>query len=105
MARVAKGPRGSKGSPVESPNKATRIKVKLSLSIEAHRVLGLEAFGRGVSLGQVVEELIRSSPRRFVLVDRGRGSQGTIGAEEPTAEGGQRAPGPPLALGVVSEAG
>jgi hypothetical protein len=101
-SRSSKGIQGSR--PGEAP--AAKLKVKLSLDREVLRLLRLEAFGRDCSLGQVVEELVRSSPRRFVLTDRGvRGLPGPEGYSSPSADGVQKARGDVLALGVVSEAG
>jgi hypothetical protein len=105
MAR-SQSSRGPKGSSGNSPQKPELVKVKLTLDRETARLLRLEAFGRDCSLGQVVQDLVRSSPRRFVLTDRGVKGQGGVegagagqGSESSAAHGGVRG------LGLVSEAG
>lgn len=85
----------------------SRVKVKLSLDRETLRLIRLEAFGRDCPLGQVVEDLVKASPRRFVLTDRLKGSQvqqGAEGARDLLDGGAQRPQGGPPALGVVSSA-
>jgi hypothetical protein len=105
MARL----RGSKGSPASRPDpssgKPDVVKLKLTLPREVARLIRLEAFGRDCSLGRVVEELVRSSPRRFYLVDRSKGSPGAEAPASPPAEATQRPRSDPITLGVVSEAG
>jgi hypothetical protein len=105
MARSqsSKGPKGSSGN---SPQKPETVKLKLTLDRETARLLRLEAFGRDCSLGQVVVDLVRSSPRRFVLTDRG--SKGTLGSDGSGAGQGSglsEAHGGVRGLGLVSEAG
>lgn len=103
MGGVPKGRRGSKGSG-EGPVKPERVKLKLSLDRETVRLLRLEAFGRDVPVGLVVDELVRSTPQRFVLTDRGsRGAGGTRAAE---GHGPLESPGPrgeSRALGLLSD--
>ncbi len=104
MARV-KGSQGSKGSPQPDRPRPDVVKLKLSLDRETARLLRLEAFGRDCSLGQVVAELVKAVPRRFVLVDRARGTQAAEATGSPSPPGSQEPRGGPPAFGVVSEAG
>lgn len=62
----------------EAP-KPDLVTLKVTLTREVARQLRLEAFGRDVSLGTVVADLVRAAPRRFVLQDRGRGAVGADG--------------------------
>lgn len=105
MARKGQGTKGSKGSADIARVKSDRVVLKLSLDRETVRRLKLESFGRDVSVGLVVDELVQASPRRFVLMDRARGAQGVEvpAAVEPSAVLGPVVARP--ALGVVSEAG
>jgi len=57
------------------------VLLKLRLDEETADRLKLEAHGRKLSVSQVVAELIRSTPKRFVLVDRG--AKGSIGPADP----------------------
>lgn len=105
MARKAAAAVGPKGAAEGSRGKPERVTVKLSLDRETARVLKLEAFGRDVGLGVVVAELVRSAPRRFVLVDRSKVSSVPEG---PATSDGTGPTGPASArpsLGVVSDAG
>jgi hypothetical protein len=105
MARTASS-KGSKGSTTNQRGDAEKIKLKVTLGRETVRLLRLEAFGRDCSLGQVVEELVRSSPRRFVLVDRGvKGHQDLDGSRDSTPTNSPAAPGTSRTLGLLSETG
>jgi hypothetical protein len=105
MARTNSS-QGRKGPTTSQPGKQDLVKVKLTLGRETARLLRLEAFGRDVSLGQVVEDLVRSSPRRFVLVDRGvKGSQGIEGSDGSRHSTAQSPQGDARPLGLVSDAG
>jgi hypothetical protein len=104
MARV-KGSKGVEGSKPHGPARPDSVKLKLSIDRETARLLRLEAFGRDCSLGQVVTELVRASPRRFVLTDRLKGSAGPEVPGQDRPEGSQRPRGEAGAFGVVSEAG
>ena len=82
------------------------MKLKLSLDPQTVRLLRLEAFGRDCTLSQVITEMVRSIPRRFVLTDRG--TKGTVGTETPPlgfTSGASVTHGGTGSLGVVSEAG
>lgn len=108
MAARSKGPKGSKGSDPHDLVKPQAVTLKITVDRETARLLRLEAFGRDVSLGLVVAEMVRNTPRRFVLMDRAKGSVGAEGPGHPEgrpAEGGSRPPGAHPALGLVSEAG
>lgn len=101
MAR-AKGSRVSAGQSSAGQGKPSRVKVKLSLDPETVRRLKLEAFGRDCPVGLVVDEMVAAAPRRFVLMDRARGSQGAEVQGSPAAEGVQAAQGAVRALGLHS---
>jgi hypothetical protein len=75
MARP-KGTKGASGPSQVAPIKADVVKLKLTVSREVARQLRVEALGRDLSLGDLVADLLRSSPRRFVLSERSKGSQG-----------------------------
>jgi hypothetical protein len=105
MAGVPKVRRGSKGSD-NLPTKPERVKLKLSLDRETVRLLRLEAFGRDCPVGLVVDELVRSTPQRFVLTDRGSRVPGGHRAAE--GQGSSEVPGhvgPARPLGLLSDAG
>jgi hypothetical protein len=103
MARTD-GRKGSKGStrlPAEKPEMVT---LKVTVSRDTARLIRLEAFGLDCSLGQVIEGLVRSAPRRFSLVDRGaKGQVGTQGQESPHATTAQDARGEATSLGLVRD--
>jgi hypothetical protein len=104
MARI-KGSRGGDGLRPGEPQKPAKVKLKLSLDRETVRLLKLEAFGRDCPIGQVLDDLVRATPRRFVLTDRGpRSSAAPESPGQAPAEGPSRARGDFPALGVVSEA-
>jgi hypothetical protein len=67
----------------EASSKPESVTLKLSLPPEVKRVLLVEALGRNCTVGDVVAELVRSSPRRFVLQDRGVRSARTEVPSEP----------------------
>lgn len=103
MARKAAVQGGAKGS-AESPRvKSDRVVLKLSVSRETARRLKLESFGRDCSVGLVVDELVGSAPRRFVLMDRAKGA---AVVEGPATSEGQGPSVPTLhraPLGLVAE--
>jgi len=104
MARTT-ATKGPKGNSVGQQQKPETVKLKVSVDRETARLLRLEAFGRDCSLGQVVTDLVRSSPRRFVLVDRGvKGASGSDGSNGPMALNVQEARGEARPLGLLSEA-
>lgn len=99
----SKGSSGSRGSSAGAAGKVVRRKVKLSLHPDTVHRLQIEAFGRGVAVGELVDELVAAAPRRFVLTDRGRGSAGLAGAPDSAALGGSGASGVVGTLGVHRE--
>ncbi len=99
----SKGSQSPRGSRPGDALKQSRVKLKLSLDRETVRLLKLEAFGRDLSsVGLVVDELVRSCPRRFVLVDRGRGSSGAESPAAPSPQDRQEPRQGSGPLGVVS---
>jgi hypothetical protein len=105
MAKVTSS-KGSKGSTVSQRAQPETVKLKITLDRETARLLRLEAFGRDCSLGQVITELVKSSPRRFILVDRAPkvplGSEGESSAKGSNGHEPQREARP---LGLLAEAG
>jgi hypothetical protein len=49
------------------------VQIKFTVDRETADVLKVEALGRGCSIGQYVEELVKGSPRRFVLERQSQG--------------------------------
>lgn len=98
----SKQPAGSRPGDSHKPE---TVKLKISVDRETARLIRLEAFGRDVSLGQVVTDMVRATPRRFILQDRAKGSQGSEGGSVEAGQRGSVAQGGSMALGVVSEAG
>lgn len=93
------------GSRPGEAQKPDSVKLKITVDRETARLIRLEAFGRDVSLGQVVTDMVRAYPRRFVLMDRNKGAQGSEGQANGPGPGPSSARGDGGPLGVVSEAG
>ncbi len=55
----------------EAVSKPETVVLKITVPLEVKRVLQIEALGRDCSVGAVVAELVKGSPRRFVLSERG----------------------------------
>jgi hypothetical protein len=83
MAKGSKGLKGPKPSPQGVATKPQGVTLKVTVDPETARLLKLEAFGRDCSLGLVVTELVRNSPRRFVLTDRARDQLNPSGSTVP----------------------
>ena len=105
MAGRSKGSKVSKVPGSEAPIKPDTVVLKLTVSRETARVLRLEAFGRDCSLGQVVADLLRSSPRRFVLTERSRGSAGPVEPLDPVVPGLSLVCGESGPEGLLSDTG
>lgn len=107
-SKGAKSAKGSKGSIDPASGKPAVVILKLTLDRDVARLLRLEAFGRDCSLGRVVEDLVRASPRRFVLTDRSKGLVVAEGSSVPDArasEGASRPAGAVPVLGIHAEVG
>ncbi len=104
MAR-SKGSKGQLGSRPGEVSRPETVTLKITLPREVARLLKVEAFGRDVSLGRVVEDLVKAAPKRFSIIDRGSRSQGVEGPSHPSIPGGSSARGDHGTLGLVSEVG
>lgn len=93
MARGSKGSRVTVVLRADQVNKPETVTLKITVPAEVARVLKVEALGRNGTVGQVVAELVESTPRRFVLSERGRQTRRAEGSQ------GDLAPGPVLARG------
>jgi hypothetical protein len=103
MARATNS-KVSKGNSVSQPQKPETVKLKVSVDRETARLLRLEAFGRDCSVGQVIAEMVRATPRRFVLVDRGvKGANGVDGLAGSSGQNVQEARGEARPLGLLSD--
>jgi hypothetical protein len=86
MAKKAKGPVVSRGTVV----------LKLTLDPEVAKSLRLLSVHRGLTVSQVVADLVAQSPTRLVLQERPRG-QSTPSAQGPSSAQGEAGP-----FGLVS---
>jgi hypothetical protein len=99
MAARSKGSRVTVVLREEASSAVETVTLKITVPVETKRILQIEALGRGCSLGDVVAELVRSVPRRWVLSERGRGSR------DPSVPSAEDGPGLSLAGDTLSDAG
>lgn len=98
MAKVTAGSKGSKGSRPGSLAGPARRSLKVSLDPETVRVLKVECLGRECTYGALLDELVRSMPRGYILSARAKGLVGTEGQPDPA---GQRPQEAPRGLGTI----
>jgi hypothetical protein len=68
----------------EAAEKPPMVTLKITVPAEVASILRVEALGRKGTVGQYVAELVETTPRRFVLSDRGKQAKRTeVPSEEP----------------------
>jgi hypothetical protein len=77
------------------------VTLKLTVPADVARILKVEALGRNCTVGDVVAELVRLAPRRFVLQDRGRQDSRPGGAQVQSGPGLSSAAGDSGPVGIV----
>ena len=84
-SQAPKTPRVPRVTPEGQSASGDQVRLKITVGRETARLLKLEAFGQESTVGQIVENLVRACPRRFVLVDRSKAVSAPSAPATPSA--------------------